>query len=247
MKKVLLSMAAVGALAAAAPAAAQYGSSVNAGGQMGFSSRISQIEARLQAGISAGVIDRAEARDLRMQIRQLRRLEAQYSYNGLTQAERQDLRQRLREVRADLRLADNGRFDRDNRYAWDDRYDNDDVYSQRIDRNRDGWDDRDYDRDGRIDDDLGRGGPYEEPYDAYCETNTRGGIGGLIDGVLGRSDNACAVRVGSRAPSNLYSVPSHLRYQFRDGNGVYYRSDGRNVYQIDARTQTVLRIYPMDR
>jgi nuclear transport factor 2 (NTF2) superfamily protein len=42
-------------------------------------------------------------------------------------------------------------------------------------------------------------------------------------------------------------VPSQYRYQYRDGNGVYYRSDGRAIYQIDARTDTVLRVYSMDR
>jgi hypothetical protein len=40
-------------------------------------------------------------------------------------------------------------------------------------------------------------------------------------------------------------VPYEYRDQFRDGNGVYYRSDGRNIYQIDARSQTVVRIFPM--
>ncbi|HLL32202.1 MAG TPA: hypothetical protein VK403_14535 [Allosphingosinicella sp.] len=226
MNKILLSMAAVGAIAVAAPAAAQswqsnnWNTSVN----VGISNQIAQLDARLQAGIRSGEISRSEARSLRAQLRELTRLEGRYSYNGLTQAERQDLRQRLRIVRENIRIADRGRYDRDNRYGdWDDRYDNDDVYT-------------------------GQGGPYEQPYDAYCDNNNRGGLGGLIGGILGRNDNNnCALRVGSRAPSNLYAVPSHLRYQFRDGNGVYYRSDGRNIYQIDARTQTVLRIYSMDR
>ena len=54
MNKLLLSMAAVGALAVAAPAAAQsgyYGSNVRAGGAVGISNQIAQLEARLQAGI----------------------------------------------------------------------------------------------------------------------------------------------------------------------------------------------------
>jgi hypothetical protein len=42
-------------------------------------------------------------------------------------------------------------------------------------------------------------------------------------------------------------VPYEYRSRYRDGNGVYYRSDGRQIYQIDARTQTVLRIYAIDR
>jgi hypothetical protein len=221
MNKILLSMAAVGAIAVAAPAASQTWSNSNAG--MGISNRIAQLDARISAGISSGEISRGEARQLRMELRELRRLERQYSYNGFTQSEREDLRARLRDLREDVRLADNGRYDRDSRYgAWNDPYynNNDDVYT-------------------------GRGGPYEQPYDAYCDTNNRGGIGGLIDGVLGRNDN-CTLRVGARASGNLYSVPSQYRYRFRDGNGVYYRSDGRNIYQIDARTQTVLRVYDID-
>jgi hypothetical protein len=226
MNRILLSMAAVGAIAVAAPAASQTWSNnnwnANAGGAMGISNRIAQLDARLQAGIRSGEINRTEARNLRTQLRYLTRLEGRYSANGLTQVERQDLRQRLRTVREQIRVADNGRYDRDTRFgAWNDPYYNNDVYS-------------------------GQGGPYEQPYDAYCDNNNRGGIGGLIGGILGTNNNNCAIRVGSRVPSGLYSVPSHLRYQFRDGNGVYYRSDGRNVYQIDARTQTVLRVYDID-
>ena len=220
MNKLLLSMAAVGAIAVAAPAAAQYGydSDVRAGGVVGISNQIAQLEARLQAGISAGLIDRVEARELRMDLRDLRALERRYSYNGFTQSERQDLRQRLRSVRQELRMADNGRFDRDNRYGrWDDPYWNEGY--------------------------TGRGGPYEPAYDVVCEN--RGGIGGVVDSVLGR-DNCYSLRVGSRATGNLYSVPSQYRYRYRDGNGVYYRSDGRAIYEIDARTNTVLRIYDAD-
>jgi hypothetical protein len=223
MNKILLSMAAVGAIAVAAPAAAQSWSNANAGGGMGISNRIAQLDARIAAGISSGEINRTEARDLRMQVRELRRLERQYSYNGLTQTEREDLRARLRDLREDVRIADNGRYDRDTRYgSWNDPYYNNGGYT-------------------------GQGGPYEQPYDTYCDTSSRGGIGGLIDGVLGRNNNNdnCTLRVGSRVSGNLYSVPSEYRYRFRDGNGVYYRSDGRNIYQIDARTQTVLRVYDM--
>jgi hypothetical protein len=227
MKKLLLSMAAVGAIAAAAPALAQtgygsYGTNVNAGGAVGISNRIAQLNARLNAGIQAGVISRTESRNLRMQMRQLQRLERQYSYNGLTQTERQDLQMRLRTLRQDIRVADNGRYDRDTRYgSWNDSSYNNDVYT-------------------------GQGGPYEEPYDTYCDNN-RGVIGGVIDSVLGRDNNCGTLRVGSRAMGNLYAVPSQYRYQFRDGNGVYYRSDGRAIYRIDARTGTVLRVYGMDR
>jgi len=257
MKKVLLSMAAVGALAAATPAIAQYGTSANAGGTVGFSNRIAQLDARLRAGIQAGEIDRAEARSLRWKLRQLTRLERQYSVNGLTQQERQDLRERMRAFRQEIRLADGGRFDNDNRYGnWQDddyrtgQYGNRADSGIRYDRygNRDdryGEYDRQGNRIGRADGNYGQGGPYEEPY--ACEQN-RSVIGGVLDTVLGRNSSDCAsLRVGARASGNLYSVPSQYRSQYRDGNGVYYRSDGRVIYQIDARTDTVLRIYTMDR
>ncbi|HEX8379442.1 MAG TPA: hypothetical protein VF619_02695 [Allosphingosinicella sp.] len=220
MNKILLSMAAVSAIAVAAPAAAQTGygyNNVNAGGGVGISNRIAQLDARVQAAIQTGEIDRTEARNLRMQVRQLQRLERQYSLNGLTQSERQDLQQRLRTLRQDIRIADNGRYDRDTRFG--------------------NWQDDGYN---------GQGGPYEQSYDTACDTRSGGVIGGVIDSVLGRS-NDCGLRVGARASGNLYSVPSQYRYQYRDGNGVYYRSDGRNIYQIDARTNTVLRVESMNR
>jgi hypothetical protein len=272
MKRVLLSMTAVTALAIAMPAAAQGYGQANAGGGIGISNRIAQLDARLSAGVQAGEINRTEAQQLRPQLRELRRLERQYSVNGLTQQERMDLQQRIRMLRQDIRIADGGRYDRDNRYGnwvdedddrdmaridrnrdgWDDRdidrdgrWD-DDQYA-RIDRNRDGWDDRDIDRDGRWDDDIrGQGGPYEEAYPVCDEPQQRGGLGGVIDSVLGRGGSSC-LSVGQRVSGNLSAVPYEYRNQYRDGGGVYYRSDGRQIYQIDARTNTVLRIYSMDR
>ena len=228
MKKLLLTVTAISALAAAAPAAAQYSSqgnyqnnnqnyqnnnqgNWNAGGGVGISNRIGQLESRLQAGIQSGVIDRTEGREIRMDLRDLRRLERQYSADGLSQTERQDLQQRLRTIRQDIRLADNGQFDRDNRYGnWQD-------------------DDRNY----------GQGGPYEEA----CQPRT--GVGGLVDTVFGTS--SCGLQVGQRATGNLYAVPSQYRNQFRDRNGIFYRSDGRSIYEIDARTNTVVRVHGMNR
>ena len=89
---------------------------------------------------------------------------------------------------------------------------------------------------------YGQGGPYEEADDA-CDN--RGGIGGVIDDVLGRG--CTTLRVGSRVSSNLGAVPYEYRNQYRDGNGYYYRSDGRSIYQIDVRTNTVVRVYSMNR
>lgn len=214
MRKILTAMTALSALALAAPAIAQTGTTNwRAGGSVGIQNRIAQVENRIRLGVQSGVINRTEAMELRQDLRDIRRLERQYSANGLTQIERQDLQQRLRALRQDVRVADNGRYDQ---------YTN--------------WQDDPYDR--RY---TGVGGPLEE-----VDCRQRGGIGGIIGGILGR-DDTCGLRVGQRATGDLYGVPYEYRNQYRDGNGIYYRSDGRMIYQIDARTNTVLRVYAQPR
>jgi hypothetical protein len=270
MNRILLTMTAVGALAAAAPAAAQF-ADANINSSARIQSRIAQLESRIEAGVDAGTISRAEERTLMRQLTRLTSLERQFSRNGLTDVERNDLQSRIRALRHEIRTADGG-LDRDDRYGnWDD---DDDRYADRIDRNNDGWDDRDYDRDGRWDDDVssdgryatridrnrdgwddrdydrdgrwdenevyGEGGPYEE-----VECVNRGGIGGIFDRVLGSGD-CPGLRVGQRATGNLGAVPYEYRSRYRDGNGSYYRSDGRAIYQIDARTHMVVRVYSIN-
>ena len=294
MKILLASMTAACALAAASPASAQYVNS-NAGGTVAFENRIAQIESRIEAGIRSGAIDRAEAVNLRADVRELRRTYRVYARNGLSTTERSALQARVRDLRQELRVADAGAWGRTNVYAGQ-RYDRNgnpdddgmyDRYGNRINagvyagtrydsRGRvdpNGMYDRDgnrietgvyagtrYDSRGRVDPNgmydrygnridvgvYGQGGPYE-PVEQYC--NDRGGIAGIFDDIFGRDDDNCAsgLSVGARASANLYAVPSEYRYRYRDGNGVYYRSDGRQIYQIDARTNTILRIYPFDR
>lgn len=248
MKKIILSVAAVSALAIAAPVSAQYANGGyqqtgtyqgNQGANGNISVRIAQLQTRIQAGVQSGAISSSEAQPLRQQLRQLTRLERQYSMNGLTGQERADLQQRLRNLRQQVRTADGGangrydQYDRDNGYS-DGQYGQTGQYD-RVDRDNDGFDDRDYDRDGRWDDDV-QGGQYEQPAQ-------RGGLGGVIDRVLGTG----GLRVGQRASGNLGAVPYEYRNQYRDNSTSYFRSDGRQIYQIDARTQTVVRVYSMNR
>src|SRR5689334_3372777 len=105
MKTILLAMSAVAALAAA-PAAAQYQGrysnqydqgrySSQYGQEVSFDARINGLEARLDAGLRQGTIDRREAWRLRRQLSDLRRLEERYSLNGFTRFERDDLQARL--------------------------------------------------------------------------------------------------------------------------------------------------------
>jgi len=259
MRTALLCVAAVSALAVAAPAAAQYRNGYQTGSQSGdyrgdqnddygvagnanFSARIGRLQAQLDAGVRAGEIDRREAWRVRQQLTQLTQLERRYAANGFTGQERADLQQRIRAVREQLRMTGGGYGQAGNNgygnngYASDERYadrDRDGLYDadERMDANGDGYDDRDYNRNGRWDDEQAG------------SVQTRGGMGGIIDQVVGRG----ALRVGDRASNDLGGVPSQYGSQYRDSRDSYYRSDGRSIYQIDARSQTVVRVYPMSR
>jgi hypothetical protein len=235
MKKLLSAMTAVSALMIAGPAAAQYqrpyndagnqgyNQGYNANGAVGMDNRLARIEARIDAGVQSGTIDRREAWRLRRQLSEIQRLDDQYSRNGYSATERADMQARLRSFRDDLRVADGG----GNGYGYGNgngngRYGNDDGY-------------------------RGQGGPYEE---ANCGDTGRGGLGGLVDSIFGGGRDDCTTGswgVGARASSDWYAVPNQYRSQYRDNGSVYYRSDGRSIYGIDARTNTVVRVYPMNR
>ncbi len=259
MKKILIALAATTAFAGAAPVAAQYG-----GGNMQI--RSGQLQVQLQEGVRSGAITRAEAMPLRQQLRQLTRLETLYARDGISGRERADLQHRINSLRQGIRMAartgdarydrDDDRYDRDddrygrgdngygrdggydrNNDGWDDRDGNRDGrwdVDARNDSNRDGWDDRDYNRDGRWDNGQADG---REP------VADRGLVGQILDRVTGTG----GLRVGQRASADLSAVPYAYRNDYRDGTDAYYRSDGRQIYQIDPRTQTVVRIYAMTR
>jgi hypothetical protein len=272
MNKLLFSAAALGALAVAAPAAAQYGYGNQAYQQQGYGNqtyqqqgygyqgygqaqagmnvqaRIGQLEQRFQASLQAGLIDRAEARSIQSQLRQLRQYERQYSVNGLSQQERQDLQQRVRYVRQQLRAADGGAggryaaWDRDDDgYATNQGYGyNQGGYQQGYGQNgyQQGYGQNGYQQ-GYQNGYSGRGGPYEE-VSQVCGSRSSGALSGVLGAILGR-DNC--LNVGERVSGNLPGVPYQYQGQFRDGNGYYHRYlDGR-VVQIDSRTSTVVRIY----
>jgi hypothetical protein len=199
----------------------QYGYQGNVQGSAAFDARMGQLETRLNAGIRAGTIDRREAVRLRNELTQLQRMERQYSRGGISGHQHADLQQRIGALRQQIRIADRGSYDR---------------YERRAD-----W--------AEYDGHYGQGGVYD-PYGqgAYQDPcAARGGIGGFIEGIFGGGGGSDCLQVGQRVSGNLYGVPSELRHQYRDGGGVYYRSDGRVIYGIDARTHTVVRVYPIHR
>lgn len=202
------------------------------GGRGNMSARIEQLRERIDSGVESGAISRREALSLRSSLRSLTQLERRYSRNGLNNEERQDLQSRLRSLRQEVRQADNGA--QGGNEDWDRQGGRDDDRYDDRDGIRD--DERGYDRDDSR---------YDDANDRYPEREQRGGLGGVIDGVLGR--NSENLQIGQRAPSDLYGVPFEYRDRYRDTNQSYYRSDGRQIYQIDARTQAVVRIHAMNR
>jgi hypothetical protein len=100
MKRIILSLAAVGALATAMPAAAQgFGTS-------GWGNRFSddRIEFRINQGIRDGSLTRNEARTLRRQLMNARATEARYLRDGRVNAfEARDLNRRYAALNQRLR------------------------------------------------------------------------------------------------------------------------------------------------
>lgn len=280
MNKIIIALAATTALAAAMPAAAQ---SAGANIQLRADQLQTQLQAGVRSGAitrAEAMPLRQQLRDLN----DLERRYAAGGFTREERSLLQDRMARLRQdIRMAARSGDS-RYDRDGRYGgYDDgrdcppglekknngclppgqvgRDDRDGRWSGDrdapggwMDRNRDGYDDRDTNRDRRVDEREYRAadGRYRDDYDRdddryddrYDDRDTRrGGIGGVIDSVLGGG----GLRVGQRASADLGAVPYAYRNQYRDGNGVYYRADARSIYQIDARTDTVVRIHSMPR
>jgi hypothetical protein len=108
MNKLAFALIAGTALVAASPAAAQNYQNRNYSAQA-LDVQLDRFYDRLFDGIESGLITRTESQRLRVQLRDLIRLEARYSANGLTRQERADLDARVRALRQDFRVADNGR------------------------------------------------------------------------------------------------------------------------------------------
>ncbi|HEX2763119.1 MAG TPA: hypothetical protein VHM92_04640 [Allosphingosinicella sp.] len=151
MKTILFSAAAIAALATATPASAQLGDIVqreilrqgvqNLLGGNG-SSRVGQLDDRIQRAYQRGEISQQEASALHREYLELREIERDYRRGGLSRNERYDLERRI--DRLEQRIQD-ARNDRDGSYDRDGRWDRDDD-----DRN---WDRDDDDRWDRDDDD----------------------------------------------------------------------------------------------
>ena len=217
MKKLLLTMAAIPALTLAMPAASQ----------VNYNAR-TNYNAYGDSGLRNRIIQMSNRIDAGLQAGTITRNESRMLRIGLrdlTRLETQYSRNGLtNEERRDLQMRLRN-LRRDIQVAdgrRDGRWDNDDYYGQGgpLDAEFDGW---------RVDED--------------CDGRSSG-IGRIISGLIG--NNSC-MRVGDRVRGNLFAVPYQYRTQFRDRNGIYYRTDGRDhVYEIDARTNTIIRVWERD-
>lgn len=121
MKKILLSIAAVSAIAAAtvpAMASAQsYGPDrYDRGPDRGYGQgdRVARLDQRIDMGIRNGSLTRNEAWRLKGDLRETARLQARYSRGGLSGWERADLDRRFDRISAQIRYE---RHDRDYDYG----------------------------------------------------------------------------------------------------------------------------------
>jgi hypothetical protein len=99
-----LATAVVAVPAAAAPAPAPWQQ-----GWQSINQRQANIDRRIDRGIRSGALNRNEAQRLRIQFRDLNRLEQQYRRNGLSMAERRDLDRRFDRLAQRVRTQKNDR------------------------------------------------------------------------------------------------------------------------------------------
>lgn len=107
MKKILLSITAVTALAAATVPAVASAQSIN--------HRQDMLERRIDQGVRNGSLNRREAARLQAELREAARLEYRYRRGGLSGWERADLDRRFDRISAQIRYE---RHDRDYGYGY---------------------------------------------------------------------------------------------------------------------------------
>ncbi len=107
MKKILIPIVAVSALAGAALPAVASAQSIN--------QRQDMLERRIDQGQRNGSLTRHEAQRLRSELRETNRLEARYRRGGLSGWERADLDRRFDRISAQIRYE---RHDRDYGYGY---------------------------------------------------------------------------------------------------------------------------------
>jgi hypothetical protein len=222
MRSLLFATAAMAALAASAPASAQVGDILRQGvesilgGASGATTepQLRELNARIQTAYQRGEISQSEASRLQDELREIAQREQNYRSGGISRAERDDLQQRLRAVEGRIQqVSYNG--SRDGRY--------------------DGRNDRS-DRDGR----YSRGhGDHDGSWSGNDNRNCPPG--------LAKKNNGCqppgqAMRQGDRYSNQYGRVPATYGDRYRDTNQYLYRYNDGRIYQVDRRTNRIVRV-----
>ncbi len=228
MNKLLTVAAAASALVAIPAAAQTYGQPYGQGNGYGQGYGYGQAN----AGGGIGIQNRIAQLEARLQ--------AGLQTGTITRQEAQSIRPQIRELRRLERQYSANGLTHQERQVLQKRI----RYARQQLRTADGAANVPYAHRDQEDGYYGQGGPYENVA-PVCEQPR--GIGGVISGIFGGGNNNCGLRVGQRASGNLYGLPYEYRNQYRDSGNAYYRTDGRMIYQIDARTNTVVRVYSMER
>jgi hypothetical protein len=211
------------ALTGAVPASAQgvgdilrQGVESLLGGSAGSTTdlRLNELNTRIQGAYQRGEISQSVAVGLQDELRGVARQEQAYRSGGLTRTERNDLEQRLQAVESRIQRAS---YD-GNR----DRYDRDGGYD------RDGR----YDRDDRNDRD-----------DRWSNNDRRD----RCPPGLERKNNGClppgqAMKQGDRYNNQYDRVPARYGERYADTNRYLYRYNDGRIYQVDRRSDRIVRV-----
>jgi hypothetical protein len=261
MKKLLLTLAALPAATMAVEASAQ--TYVNNNASVTIQNQIVQLQSQLDNGVRAGAVDATEARRLRQDIRQLNRLQRQYSAGGLTTVEWNALQQRVGTLNQQLQMAANGYGNQPYGNAYGYNQQQQGYYGQQQgyyanNGNAYGNNGVAYDQYGRpvANGYYGQGGPYVPAPRSNGIGNVLGGVlgnvvggggggaGGILGSILGNGGLNVGTVITSVLGSALGNVPSNYSNQYQGNGQTYFRTDGQRVYEIDARTNTVVRVHP---
>jgi hypothetical protein len=243
--------------------------SVNGNANMTIQNQVLQLQNQVNVGVQSGAIDATEARRLRQEIRQLDRTQRQYSANGLTTQEWNLLQQRVGLVNQQLQMAANGYGQPyGNAYGYNQQqpYGNAYGYNQQqpygnaygYNGNQQGYNGNSgyaVDQYGRpvANGYYGQGGPYVPAPRSNGIGNVLGGVlgnvvggggggGGVLGNVLGGGGGLGVGSIITNVLAGALGNVSSNRY--RSNGDTYFRTDGQQVYEIDARTNRVVRVHP---
>ena len=242
MKTIFMTMAAVSALAVAAPALAAPWS--------GTRSDSSELRLEIEAGVASGAISSNEASPLRESLRRLVALEGRYGTDGFSGRENASLRQRSALLRQQINTAQRTDVRRDREAAAEDRRERraaadvrreaaaEDRRERRVaaQERRDRRSAADLRRREASDERRERRTAAADRRDIALSTASQARFDGPTPGDRFPGD----VRIGHTASWRMAALPERYRDEFRDTDAFYYRYDNQRIYRLDRHTDRIV-------